>query len=198
MKVDDRNNSCQKQHQRVHWLCSDFNLRLLTNELGGRLAVGQPGHRSRLRAKTFGGVMVLCSTDASAFTLSRSGIHRGWHLSSSSRERGGMAISFDRTRPLSPRKPRAGGDSAWRIPFRGDNLASPHTPVSQGCGATDGFLSTGTTRSCQTSMSKRARRSHDCWFRWRRTTRQAISSRWSRRSASSLPKLDPGDRRQLA
>jgi hypothetical protein len=61
-------NSCQKQHQLLHWLCSDFNLRLLTNELGGRLDYGQPGHRSRLLAKTFGGVMVLCSTYASAFT----------------------------------------------------------------------------------------------------------------------------------
>jgi hypothetical protein len=60
--------SCQKHHQLLHWLCSDFNLRLLTNELGGRLDYGQPGHRSRLRAKTFGGVMALCSTDARAFT----------------------------------------------------------------------------------------------------------------------------------
>jgi hypothetical protein len=67
-RITRDSDSCQKQHQLLHWFCPDFNLRLLTNELGGRLDYGQPGHRSRLHAKTFGGVMVLCSTYARAFT----------------------------------------------------------------------------------------------------------------------------------
>ena len=47
----------------------DLDLRPLTNELGGRLDYGQPLHRSRLLAKTFGGVMT-CEAHwyASVFT----------------------------------------------------------------------------------------------------------------------------------
>ena len=62
--------SCQDHNQMLHlaWVLN-FNLRLLTNELDGRLDYGQPGHRSRLLAKTFGGAMALCSTMyATAFT----------------------------------------------------------------------------------------------------------------------------------
>jgi len=62
--------SCQDHNQIAHlaWVLN-LHLRPLTNELGGRLDYDQPGHRSRLPAKTFGGVMVLCSTEhATAFT----------------------------------------------------------------------------------------------------------------------------------
>ena len=61
-------NICQKHHQLLHWLCSDVHLRLLTNELGGRRVLRPTGSQITLRAKTFGGVMVLCRTYVSAFT----------------------------------------------------------------------------------------------------------------------------------
>ena len=55
--------SCHDHNQMLHlaWVLN-FHLRPLTKQLGGRLDYGQPSHRSRLRTKTFGGVMVLCST----------------------------------------------------------------------------------------------------------------------------------------